>query len=727
MNGKTGYGFGMFKGVFTPNILTILGVVMYLRFGWVLANVGLWKTLIIVTLATAITLLTSVSIAELATNMRVKGGGAYFIISRSLGVETGAAIGIPLYLAQVLSISFYIVGFTESLTGFFPAIPFKMLAIAVLVLLTAVAYLSANLALRLQFAIMALIASSLISFFAGRAPASIALPASPIAFEPFWQVFAVFFPAVTGILAGLSMSGDLKEPERSIPRGTLLAVFISYAIYMTIPVFLTHLHIPAEVLASDLFIMKSVARWPLFILLGLWGAALSSAIGSLLGAPRTLQALSKDRALPGWLGKGFGTTNDPRIATLFSFLVALAGILAGNLNALATILTMFFLTTYTFLNFSAALEGFLDNPSWRPKFRRHWGFSLAGALGCLMTMFMINPGASFIALFATIGVYYLIKKRRLRASWGDIRHGMFSLVIREALYRLAQHTPNEKAWRPNILVLSGSPATRWYLIALADAIAHGKGFLTVAAVLPKGAEQARVDSMESSIHSYLRKRSVPAIVKVTSADEVFEGSRELVKTYGFGPLAPNTVFLGETEKEEHFEEYAKLIATIYRSNKNLVIVRESDEKPVFEKELRIDLWWRREGENAGLMLALAYLLKTSPEWAGSQLIVRTVVETEEKLQDETRHLQKLIEDENLDVAIEVIVDSRAGIFDIMREKSAGASIVFLGLRAPAPDENSGDYSGYYQTLITQTDRFPLTVFILTAEKLDFDAIFQLRK
>lgn len=725
---KAGYGFGMFKGVFTPNILTILGVVMYLRFGWVLGNVGLFETLFIVTASTVITFLTAISISELATNARVKGGGAYYIISRSLGVEAGVSIGIPLYFAQALSVSFYVFGFSESLAGFFPGIPLNILAITTLFILTVVAYLSANLALKMQFVIMLFISASLISFFAGRPSADMMSISSAVssAQESFWPVFAVFFPAVTGILAGLSMSGDLKNPEKSIPRGTFLAIFVSYAIYIAIPIFLTHLKIPKEALISDLFIMKSLARWPFFILLGLWGAALSSALGSMLGAPRTLQALSKDRALPAWAGKGFGKNNDPRIATILSFILAFAGILTGNLNAIASILTIFFLATYAFLNLVAALEGFLNNPSWRPKFRAHWGLSLAGALSCLMAMFMINAGASFITIFICAGVYYITKRRRLKESWGDIRYGVISLVIREALYRLAQHLPNEKAWRPNILVLSGSPSTRWYLIELADAIAHGKGFLTVAVVLPKDVEQDRVENMETSIHGYLKKRSVPAIVKVAGGKDIFEGSKELVKTYGFGPLVPNTVFLGETEKEQNFEEYAGLIASIYNIHKNVVIVREPDEKPLFKNELRIDIWWRREGENAGLMLALAFLLKTSPEWAGSRLIMRTVTETQEKRNEELRHLQMFIEQENLDIEVDVMVDSPVRIFDIMRERSAEASIVFLGMRPPNPGESIVEYSKYYAALIRQTERFPLTVLILTAEKIDFDAIFQLR-
>jgi amino acid permease len=217
-SGKSGYQFGTFKGVFTPSLLTILGVIMYLRLGWVLGHVGLLTTLVIVTLATSITFLTALSLSALATNMKVGGGGAYYIISRSLGVEAGAAIGLPLYLAQALGISFYIAGFSESVVQVFPQSDATTVGLVTLVGLTALVYFSADLALKSQFIIMAAIAASLVSFFMGGPVEAVGTPAdaAPLARLSFWPVFAVFFPAVTGIEAGIAMSGDLKNPAKSL-------------------------------------------------------------------------------------------------------------------------------------------------------------------------------------------------------------------------------------------------------------------------------------------------------------------------------------------------------------------------------------------------------------------------------------------------------------------------------------------------------------------------------
>ncbi|NLE64737.1 MAG: amino acid permease, partial [Elusimicrobia bacterium] len=359
-----GYQFGTFQGVFTPNILTILGVIMYLRFGWVLGQVGLPQTLFIVTLSTAITFLTALSISQMATNARMGVGGAYHIISRSLGPQAGAAIGIPLFLAQALSIAFYTAGFAESLGMMFPEYPVRTLGVIALGGITLIAYFSADIALKVQYVIMAAIALSLVSFFLG-SPADVPVAAdSSFLRLPFWAVFAVFFPAVTGILSGLSLSGDLKDPARSIPRGTIGAVLISYVIYMSIPLFLTGLGLSPSTLIEDAFVMQKVARWDILVMAGLWGATLSSAVGSILGAPRTLQALARDHVVPKFLSRGYGSKNEPHLALFLSALIGLSGILAGSLDSIATLLTMFFLTTYGLLNLSAAVEGMIQNPSW---------------------------------------------------------------------------------------------------------------------------------------------------------------------------------------------------------------------------------------------------------------------------------------------------------------------------------------------------------------------------
>ena len=269
-----GYGFGTFQGVFTPSILTIIGVVMYLRFGWMLGYVGLTRSLLLVVIGSSITFLTGLSISALATNMRMKGGGAYFMLSRSLGLETGAALGIPLALSQAIGVSFYVAGFAEALVN--SGLPVvsdwspQTVGLVTLTTLALVSSFSADVALKSQYFIMAAIAFSLVSFFLGGTPENLTPPAPADVPAPlgFWPVFAVFFPAVTGILSGLGMSGDLKNPAKSIPLGTLAAVLTGFAIYMAVPIALDAMVSDASVLRTDTMILQKCARWQMPILIG---------------------------------------------------------------------------------------------------------------------------------------------------------------------------------------------------------------------------------------------------------------------------------------------------------------------------------------------------------------------------------------------------------------------------------------------------------------------------
>ena len=273
-------GLGTFSGVFTPSILTILGVIMYLRFGWVVGNVGLMPTLLIVTLSTGITFLTALSIAAIATDQRVRVGGAYYMISRSLGIETGGAVGIPLYLAQALSVALYTVGFAESVVGAFPTLDEKIVGLITTVLVTALTLISVRVAIRSQYFIMAAIVLSLLSLLFGspiEEPDIGLFTGVAEGGESFWTVFAVFFPAVTGIMAGVNLSGDLAEPSKSIPRGTFAAIGTGYFIYMALPLLLVA-RVGAETLIEDPLVMRRMAFWGDAILLGIWGATLSSAV-----------------------------------------------------------------------------------------------------------------------------------------------------------------------------------------------------------------------------------------------------------------------------------------------------------------------------------------------------------------------------------------------------------------------------------------------------------------
>jgi amino acid transporter len=713
-------GLGTFGGVFTPSILTILGVIMYLRFGWVVGQAGLAGSLVIVTIASAITFLTGLSMAQIATDQRVRAGGAYYMISRALGVEIGGAIGIPLYLAQALSVALYTIGFAESVARVFPVLDARIVRLVTTVLVTVVALISARVAIRIQYFIMAGIALSLLSLFFGHT-ATVETAAS---FESvgFWQVFAVFFPAVTGIMAGVNMSGDLANSRRSIPRGTLAAIGVSYVIYMIIPVFLSNLATPAQ-LVDDPLIMRNIALWGDAILIGVWGATLSSALGSILGAPRILQAIARDNILPKplrFLGRGSGTNNEPRIGTFFTLAFALTAVALGDLNAIAPILTMFFLATYAVVNIVSAVERFLRSPSFRPTFRVHWGLSLLGAAGCGAVMLLIDATATAASAVIVLGVYLWLKRQGLQSTWGDVRQGVWQAMIRWGLFNLRAET-EARSWRPHFLVLAGNPEKRWYLIDLANTISHDRGILSVATILPASAATTdRKKNLADTIRDHMEERGVDALVRVVSAPTPYQGAATLVEAYGMGYLVPNTVLLGDGETTNDPIEYAQMVASIYRANRNVVIVR-ADADRVFGHRRHVDVWWQSMRGNGSLMVTLGHLVSSSLTWSKGGLNVRMIVKDQEGAAGARSNLADLISSTRMVANVDVIVDDRPPL-DVIGATSTTADLTFIGL--PRPTDDIEEFTAHLRSLLERTRHLPAVAYVLAAQEVEFDRILK---
>ena len=714
-------GLGTFGGVYTPSLLTILGVIMYLRFGWVVGNVGLIGTLIIVTLSTTITFLTSLSICAIATDREVRVGGAYYMISRSLGIETGGAVGIPLYFAQALSVALYTIGFAESVVQTFPQLSQLYVALAVTVAVAVLALTSASLAIRAQYFIMAAIALSLVCFFLGQPleNTTVEMWGAPERLsEPFWTVFAVFFPAVTGIMAGVNLSGDLRDPVRAIPVGTLAAVGTGYLIYMVLPIFLA-MRADAVSLIEDPLIMKRISIWGPSVLLGVWGATLSSALGSILGAPRVLQALARDGVLPRWmsfLGKGSGANDEPRIGTAVTLAVVIATVCIGDLNAIAPVLSMFFLTTYLVLNVAAGIETFLQSPSFRPAFRVPWFISLLGAIGCLAVMFLINPVATVVAAVIVLAIFFWLERRELETAWGDARRGLLMAVLREGIFQL-DHAEDPKNWRPNILVLSGAPSKRWNLVQLADAITHNRGIITVASVIARDTRDvAQQAELEQSIRGYLEQRNVQALVRVISAPDPFDGAERLVETYGLGPLVPNTVLLGDSEEPSSRDRYCQMIAQLHQAKRSLVVLRENPERQ-FGRRRRVDVWWGGLRANGSLMLLLAYLLCTDRAWRNASIYLKLVVPDETAAAEAEDNLKDLVQRLRIEAIPKVIIGQGRSFPEILHQSSEDSDLIFLGMAQP--HEN---FAQYYESIQAWTQGLPSTVFVLAAPDFDFEEI-----
>lgn len=708
-------GLGTFGGVFTPSILTILGVIMYLRFGWVVGNVGLIGTLLIVTISVSITFLTALSVAAIATDQRVRGGGAYYMISRSLGIEVGGAVGIPLFIALALSVALYTVGFAESIVSVFPSLDFKTVGLITTIGVAALAIISAKIAIRAQYFIMFGIILSLLSLFFGSPIEETNIEmwgAADRNSAGFWIVFAVFFPAVTGIMAGVNMSGDLKDPARSIPKGTFAAVGVGYLIYMTLPIILAN-RADAISLIEDPLIMRRISYWGDAILIGVWGATLSSAVGSILGAPRVLQALAKDRVLPGWLGKGSGDDDSPRIATLFTLGIALIAVFFGNLNIIAPVLTMFFLTTYGVLNAAAGLEKMLDSPAFRPKFKVHWIFSLLGTLGCIAVMFLINAVATALAFIVVLTIFFWLQKRRMETAWGDVRMGLWMTLVRKGLLNLRKES-EAKTWRPNPLILTGAPTSRWHLIDFAAAITHDRGILTVATVITgRPIDHERRKKIEDNIQLFLERHNTSGFASVISATDPYVGASEFVKYYGLGALSPNTIILGDSKNEESREKYVNMITHFYELNRNVIIVANDDTKG-FGNRNQIDIWWGGVKGNGALLLILGHLLKRSRSWRDAKVTVKMMVDNVNSAKDAKRNLSSVIARLRIDAQLELIVSGGRSFEEVLHSSSKNADMVLLGLAEP-----NQNFKEYYKKMQEIIYPLPTTILVRAADEVSF--------
>jgi len=698
-----GAKLGAFLGVFTPSILTILGVILFLRLGWVVGNVGLVPALVIVVIANAITLATALSVSAIATNMRVGAGGAYYILSRSLGLEVGGAIGVPLFLAQALSVTLYAFGLAESLQLFWPEAPQRAVAAVTVLAVAVIAGRSASLALKLQIPILACIGLALLSLVVGVARAgteAVPLWAGIEGGASFWVVFAVFFPAVTGIMAGVSLSGDLEDPQAAIPRGTIAAVLVGFAVYFTVPMVLAAAA-DSSTLVAESMIWFRVAVLPALIIPGLLGAILSSAVGSILGAPRTLQALASDRVVPRWLERGGDGSNGPTVAHLVSTGIALAAVGLGDLNAVAPVLTMFFLTTYGMINLVAGLEQLSGAPAYRPAITVPWAVSLAGAAGCFWVMSLINLPAAILALVVEVGLYVGLRRRALSASWGDMRFGALMSLVRSSMLRLRHLPVAPRNWRPHILAFAGDLDRRIDLVRFAAWLNQDRGLLTVCHLEVGRLEDhaAELVPLQQRMQAHLDDEGLIAFAEVHAVRDFEDGAVAVAQAHGIGGIVSNTIMLGWSGKPDRVVSALEIMKRSALLGRSTVICRLAP-RGWSPRPRRIDVWWGGLEYNGDMLLLFAHLLSLNPEWRGAEISVKSVASGGNPSTWTEERLRELLERSRIDAEPEVIeAPDDTPVQRVIHERSHDADIVFLGLRDP-PDDEIADYAARLQELVT---------------------------
>lgn len=634
--GGRGHGFGTLP-VFLAGISTILGAIMFLRFGYAVGNVGVIGVVAIIFLGHLVTIPTALALAEIATNRKVEGGGEYFIISRSFGTTIGGVIGICLYLSQAVSVAFYLIAFAEAFRpleaafaetfgfAFDPRIVSMPALVGVLV---PVIYKGAALGVKMLYVVASVLVISLVSFFLGSPvdgfdPDAVSLTATAASPDSFFIVFAIVFPAFTGMTAGVGLSGDLRNPRKSIPRGTLWATVTGMLVYLFIVIKLGW-SAPMEDLASDQLIMRQIAKWGFMILIGLGCATLSSAIGSALVAPRTLQALAADGTFPGpmtngWLASGIGKANDPRNATIVTGVIALVIVYLGDVNFVARLISMFFMVTYGALCAISFLEHFAARPSYRPSFRSRWYISLLGAVMCLLMMFQMDPVFAILAVVVLAGLYQALK-RGGESDLADMFQGVMNQATRYMSVRLQRRREDTeyREWRPSIIMVNNRTFDRRSPLMMLRWLCHRYGFGTYLHFIEGMLNQKWYTeslAIKKKLLELARSQNSTIYMDTVVSPSMVSALAQSLQVPGVSGMSNNGI-LFEFSEHDNPEIISDVVDHCYlaaSTDKTLLVLRHGDYHFGERQSIHIWLTWN-DKDNANMMILLSYIILGHPDW-----------------------------------------------------------------------------------------------------------------
>ncbi len=708
--------------VFLTAISTILGAIMFLRFGFSVGTVGVYGTIAIVVIGHLVTIPTAMALAEIATNQKVEGGGEYFIISRSFGLNIGAAIGIALYLSQAISVAFYIIAFTEA---FDPVIAFvqqnygftitKMAIGIVSVLLLAWLMLTkgASSGMALLYIVVAILAVSLVMFFAG-GPIEGFTSADSFHFnkdnKDFYYVFAIIFPAFTGMTAGVGLSGDLKDPKRSIPIGTLAATIIGMIIYVFIA-FKLGSSAGSEALGdveNRQLIMADIAVWWPIIPIGLAAATISSALGSVMVAPRTLNAISSDKTVPiprlnYWLSRVKKSNGEPVNASLVTCIIAFFFVLMGDVNAVAEVISMFFMVTYGSICLISLFENFASNPGYRPAFKSRWYISLLGAVMCIWLMFKINSFYAILSILIMIIIYFVLSQYNKKSDMAAIFSGVIFQISRNLQVFLQKRKANaDDAWRPSVIAISKDSFDRFSSFDLLRWISHKIGFGTyihhIDGYLSKETMQKTNEDYQRLVK--MAQISDSSVFVDTMVNPSYTNTISQVLQLPGISGQENNMILFEFNKHqpEACTEIIDNLSLAKAVNYDICILSSSDKDFGFNSE--IHLWiTSNDYQNASLMIYIAYIILGHPDWSKGGQIKLFAVYPEEEVVEQRDKIQEMIKSGRLPISannIEIIPKSE-GITnkEVINERSRDADLTIVGFRYElVKHEKSETFMGY---------------------------------
>uniref|UniRef100_A0A673WXU6 Solute carrier family 12 member 2 n=1 Tax=Salmo trutta TaxID=8032 RepID=A0A673WXU6_SALTR len=717
--------FGWIKGVLVRCMLNIWGVMLFIRMSWIVGQAGIVLSCVIVLMATVVTTITGLSTSAIATNGFVRGGGAYYLISRSLGPEFGGSIGLIFAFANAVAVAMYVVGFAETVVELLGSVDcimmdeindIRIIGTITVILLLGISVAGMEWEAKAQIFLLVVLITAIFNYFIGSFiplkskesqgffgyDSAIMMENMGPDFrgtESFFSVFAIFFPAATGILAGANISGDLSDPQLAIPRGTLLAILITGIVYLGVAIstgscivrdatgngndtlsaqFMANCTDAAckfgydfssckgddgqyncrYGLQNDFQVMSIVSGFGPIINAGIFSATLSSALASLVSAPKVFQALCKDNIYPGleMFAKGYGKNNEPLRGYILTFCIALAFILIAQLNVIAPIISNFFLASYALINFSVFHASLANSPGWRPSFKFYnmW-VSLAGAVLCCVVMFVINWWAALMTNVIVMGLYIYVSYKKPDVNWGSSTQALtYHQALTHSLH-LSSVEDHIKNFRPQCLVMTGYPNSRPALLHLVHAFTKNVGLMICGHV-----RTVKLSNDQTRYQRWLLKNETKAFYTPVFADDIRQGTQYLLQAAGLGRLRPNTLVIGYKSDWRdgdmmNVETYIHMIHDAFDFQYGSVVLRlkegldvshiseqghffgHTDKSPqrlnvadqrlldasqLFKRKQgkgTVDVWWLFD--DGGLTLLIPYLLTNKKKWKDCKIRV----------------------------------------------------------------------------------------------------------
>ena len=695
--------------VFLTSIATILGAILFLRFGYAVAHISLLGTLALVVIANLVTVPTALAVSEIATNQKVEGGGLYHIISRSFGLNIGAAIGIALYLSQAISISFYVVAFTEAfmpiINEWMGSFGYRIIynqAISiptVLIISGIMLYKGADIGIKLLYIVIALLTASLALFFLGSTGYKAdfnALTDHVTNADDFFKVFAICFPAFTGIAAGIGLSGDLKDPKVAIPRGTIIATLVGGVVYMLVA-YKLFISASPEQMGSNMMIMEDIALWGPIIPIGLAASTISSAIGSVIIAPRTLQAIGNDQIFPSevlnnWLAKGTAKGNEPINGSLITGVISLLFVAVGSVDFVAEIITMFFMVTYGAICLISFLEHFAADPAYRPTFRSRWYISLLGALLSVWLMFKINTAYAIMSVSIMLLIYFTV-------TYFSPHQTQMAKVFQGVIFQLSRRLQvflqkadtgeddSDEHWRPSVVCVTSHSFERFAAFDMLKWISYKYGFGTFIHLIEgylskKTNSQAKIAlsrliKMAESSHSnvYLDTLISPSATSAIA---------QVIQLPGISGKDNNMLmFEFARSHPEDLDQIVENYSLIRSVNFDTVILGSTEKGFGYHNQMHI--WITpTDYDNANLMILLGYIILGHPEWAECEISINAIVR-HNQIEEQKKYLLDLTTSGRLPISSKniniIIQEENRSTKDIIVERSAQADLTLVGFRS----------------------------------------------